>query len=145
MSELIESLKKGVRSSSPETTESVATQLARILPVDSVIALHGTLGVGKTTFVRGLARAWGITETIKSPTFNLCTIYEGDRRLIHMDAYRLEPETDTDTLMIKDFLRSPWCFAVEWPDRIQADLPDDRLDLKLSINEDQSHRIQLLR
>ena len=118
MSELIEALRKGLRSRSAEETESIAAQLAPTVRADSVIALHGDLGAGKTTFVRGLARAWGISEAVTSPTFNLYTIYKGARQLIHLDAYRMESGAELDALMIEDFLQSPWCFAVEWPERI---------------------------
>lgn len=143
MSEVIEALRKGLRSQSAEETESIAAQLASTVPADSVIALHGDLGAGKTTFVRGLARTWGISEAVTSPTFNLYTIYKGERQLIHLDAYRLESGSDLDALMIEDFLQSPWCFAVEWPERIPDALPEDALHLELSINEDQSHQIKL--
>lgn len=143
MSELIEALRKGFRSQSAEETESIAAQLATTVPADSVIALHGDLGAGKTTFVRGLARAWGISEAVTSPTFNLYTIYKGERQLIHLDAYRMESGANLDALMIEDFLQSPWCFAVEWPERIPDALPEDSLHLELSINEDQSHQIKL--
>jgi len=143
MNKLRKELAKGLRSQSAEETESIAAQLAATLESDSVLALHGDLGAGKTTFVRGMARAWGITEAVTSPTFNLYTIYQGERQLIHLDAYRMESGADLDTLMIEDFLKSPWCFVVEWPERIPDALPEDALHLELSINEDESHLIRL--
>lgn len=143
MSALFEQLKAGVCSRSAAETEALAAKLAAVLPVNSVLALHGDLGAGKTTFVRGLARAWDIQENVTSPTFNLYTIYKGERQLIHLDAYRLGSGADLDALMIEDFLISPWCFAVEWPERIPDALPEDTWHLYLTINEDQSHQIRL--
>ena len=143
MSELLEQMTAGVHSGSATETEALAARLGAILPADSVLALHGDLGAGKTTFVRGLARAWGIDETVTSPTFNLYTIYKGERQLIHLDAYRLESDADLDALMIEDFLQSPWCFAVEWPERIPDALPADAWHLYLTINADETHQIQL--
>jgi len=143
MSELEKQLKAGICSRSAAETEALAAKLAAVLPADAVLALHGDLGAGKTTFVRGLARAWGIEEAVTSPTFNLYTIYKGDRQLIHLDAYRLGSGADLDALMIEDFLQSPWCFAVEWPERIPDALPEDAWHLYLTINEDQSHQIRL--
>ena len=70
MSELEKKLIAGICSRSAAETEELAARIGEILPVDTVIALHGNLGAGKTTFVRGLARAWGIQESITSPTFN---------------------------------------------------------------------------
>lgn len=143
MSELEKKLVAGICSRSAAETEELAARIGAILPVDTVLALHGNLGAGKTTFVRGLARAWGIQEAITSPTFNLYTIYKGERQLIHLDAYRLGSGTDLDALMIEDFLQPPWCFAVEWPERIPNALPEDTWHLYLTINEDQSHQIKL--
>ncbi|MDQ8193365.1 tRNA (adenosine(37)-N6)-threonylcarbamoyltransferase complex ATPase subunit type 1 TsaE [Coraliomargarita sp. SDUM461004] len=143
MIDLLEQLKHGIRSKTAAETEVLAGRLVTYLPADAVLALHGDLGAGKTTFVRGLARAWNIEEAVTSPTFNLYTIYHGDRQLIHLDAYRLESGADLDALMIEDFLKSPWCFAVEWPERIPDALPEDTWHLYLTINDDQSHQIQL--
>ena len=143
MSELKKKLIDGICSRSAVETELLAARIGAILPVDTVLALHGDLGAGKTTFVRGLARAWGIQEAVTSPTFNLYTIYKGDRQLIHLDAYRLGSSGDLDTLMIEDFLQPPWCFAVEWPERILGALTVDAWHFQLTINEDQSHQIRL--
>jgi tRNA threonylcarbamoyladenosine biosynthesis protein TsaE len=144
MTPFLEQIRQGIRSQTAAETETIAEKLAAILPPDSVLALHGDLGAGKTTFVKGLARSWGIQEAVTSPTFNLYTLYQGDRQLIHLDAYRLESGADLDALMIEDFLKSPWCFAVEWPERIPDALPEDSWHLNLTINKDQSHHIQLL-
>lgn len=143
MCELEKKLIAGICSRSAAETELLAAKIGAILPVDIVLALHGDLGAGKTTFVRGLARAWGIQEAVTSPSFNLYTIYKGDRQLIHLDAYRLGSGADLDALMIEDFLQPPWCFAVEWPERLADALPQDAWHLYLTINEDQSHQIRL--
>jgi tRNA threonylcarbamoyladenosine biosynthesis protein TsaE len=135
MSELEKKLIAGICSRSAVETEALAARIGAILPVDTVLALHGDL--------RGLARAWGIQEAVTSPTFNLYTIYKGDRQLIHLDAYRLDSGTDLDALMIEDFLQTPWCFAVEWPEHIPDALPQDAWHFYLTINEDQSHQIRL--
>lgn len=140
---IIGELAAGVETSSAAETEALAGELALALPQDTVLALHGDLGVGKTTFIRGLARAWAISEPVTSPTFNLYTIYEGMRQLIHLDAYRLGSADDLDALMIQDFMRSPWCFAIEWPERISAAVPDEAWHLNLEITAEQKHHIKL--
>lgn len=142
---IIGDLTTGVATTSAEDTEALAAELALALPQDTVLALHGDLGVGKTTLIRGLARAWEISEPVTSPTFNLYKIYQGSRQLIHLDAYRLGSADDLDALMITDFMRSPWCFAVEWPERIRGAIPDDAWHLHLEITPKMSHRIQLRR
>ena len=128
---ILKRLEAGIRTSSAEETEAVATELAAALPVDCTLALYGDLGCGKTTFVKGLARAWNIVEPVTSPTFNLFTLYRGDRALAHLDAYRLRGADDMDALMVEEFLSSPWCVVVEWPTRIEEWLPEDVFRLEL--------------
>lgn len=143
MSSILQRLQTGCHTRSAAETEALAAELAQVLPDDCVLALHGDLGAGKTTFIRGLARGWKIQEPVTSPTFNLYSIYQGSRQLIHLDAYRLNDGSDLDTLMIEDFLRPPWCFAVEWPERIADSLPDDTWHLYLQIDREQNHTIRL--
>lgn len=143
MNDLHKKLREGCTTSSASETEELARRFAQSLKTDSVLALHGNLGVGKTTFVRGMAIAWGITEAITSPTFNLYSVYQGESQLVHLDAYRLSSGDDLDALMIDDFLQSPWCFAVEWAEHIEDALPDDTWHLYLSITETNAHFIRL--
>jgi len=145
MSAVIEHLEAGVTSRSAEETEQIAADFALALPENCILAFHGDLGVGKTTFIRGMARGWGILEPVTSPTFNLYSIYRGQRQLVHLDAYRLNSGSDLDALMIEDFLESPWCLAVEWPERIEDSLPEEVWHLHLNITSDQSHSIRLIR
>lgn len=124
-------LREGVTTSSAAATRKLAKKLGAILPADSTIALHGDLGSGKTTFVAGLASAWEIEGPVTSPTFNLFTIHKGSRMLVHLDAYRLKSSEDMDALMIGEFLKSPWCIAVEWPENVAEWLPKDALHIEL--------------
>lgn len=143
METILEQLKKGIVTQSAEETEALARAFAETVPEGAVLAFHGDLGAGKTTFIRGLARAWAINEPVTSPTFNLYTLYQGTRQLIHLDAYRLESGADLDTLMIEDFMNPPWCLAIEWPERVADNLPDDAWHLHLGINQSQAHTIRL--
>lgn len=142
---ILEQLTGGVTTSTAAETEALAALLAQVVPEDCVLTLHGDLGAGKTTFIRGLARAWGVSEPVTSPTYNLYTIYQGSRQLIHLDAYRLGAADDLDALMIQDFMQSPWCFAIELPERISAAIPDAAWHLYLEITPDQRHHIRLQR
>lgn len=143
MAEILKQLRAGITTRSVEETEAAARALAACLPPDHVLALHGDLGAGKTTFVRGLARAWGIREPVTSPTFNLYTLYEGERKLLHLDAYRLNSGADLDALMLEDFLESPWCLAVEWPERISESIPAKAWHLDLASSQEGVHTIRL--
>jgi len=143
MNAFLQKLSAGIISPSAEETQQLAQEFAQHVPEDAILALHGDLGAGKTTFIRGMARGWDINEAVTSPTFNLYTVYQGSRQLIHLDAYRLENGADLDSLMIEDFLSPPWCLAVEWPERIAESLPDDAWHLYLNINPQQQHHIRL--
>jgi tRNA threonylcarbamoyladenosine biosynthesis protein TsaE len=137
-------LRAGVTTSSAEESHALAEEFARTLPPDTTLALHGDLGVGKTTFVQGLARGLGVHDPVTSPTFNIFTLYKGTgRTLVHMDAYRLESDRQIDALMLEDFLVSPWVLAVEWPEKIAAWIPQNALHLDLGITTDQRHTIRL--
>lgn len=137
-------LKAGVTTRSAAQTQVLAERLARELPPDATLALHGDLGVGKTTFVQGLARGFGVHDTVTSPTFNIFTLHRGSSRtLVHLDAYRLEGAAQMDALMLEDFLTTPYCLAVEWPEKIADWLPEDTLHVTLNIVDDKHHRVQL--
>lgn len=141
---IFDSLKQGIVSTSAEETMTIATQFTTCIPEDHVIALHGDLGAGKTTFVKGLALGWSIREEVTSPTFNIYTIYQGSKRnLVHLDAYRLSNEEDIESLLLEEFLNSPYCLVIEWPEKIASILPLNAWHLYLSIEEDQSHLIKL--
>ena len=146
-------LRAGVVTGSAGETRLLGARLAAALPPDATLALHGDLGVGKTTFVQGLAQGFGITDLVTSPTFNILHLYhsgpaphglgEGGRILVHLDAYRLENAHQVSDLMLEDFLVSPYCLAVEWPEKIAAALPADALHLSLGIEAPGRHRVGL--
>lgn len=140
---IIQSLEKGMLSKDAKTTIFIAKQLAHFIPNDETLALHGDLGAGKTTFVKGLAQAWGINEEITSPTFNIYTIYKGHRNLIHLDAYRLANEAEVENLFLEEFLLSPYALVIEWPEKIASLLSPSTWHLYFDIQKDGSHFIKL--
>ena len=137
-------LRAGVTTTSAEETRSLAAEWAATLPADSTVALHGDLGVGKTTWVQGMAEGLGIAGHVTSPTYTIYTIYRGSTYMLaHMDAYRLESEHDATSLLLEEFLISPWCLAVEWPDRLPGWIPEDAFHLDLGIVDDVRHSVRL--
>ena len=130
---MLEQLKQGVATESPEQMQALAAEVAQVIPENTTLALHGNLGVGKTTFVQGLALAWEIPDQITSPTFNLLSMYRGTRTLLHLDAYRLNHPDEIDSLMLDDFMAPPYCLVVEWPERLGERLPHPCQHIELSI------------
>ncbi|MFZ9683466.1 MAG: tRNA (adenosine(37)-N6)-threonylcarbamoyltransferase complex ATPase subunit type 1 TsaE [Cephaloticoccus sp.] len=142
-SSIFTDLAAGVTTASAEASEAVGRRLAEALAADTVLALHGDLGAGKTTFVRGLARGLGITAPVTSPTFAIYSIHRCNRTLVHLDAYRLESPREVEDLLLEDFLTSPWCLAIEWPEKIADWVPPDALHLEFGITPDERHTIRL--
>lgn len=136
-------LRAGLATSSAEETRAIAEAVGHALPPDSTLALHGNLGVGKTTFVQGLAHGLGIADAVTSPTFNIFTMHRGRMTLVHLDAYRLESARQIEDLLLADFLVSPWCLAIEWPEKIADWIPANALHFNLGITPDEKHTIRL--
>lgn len=140
----LEDLKVGIISISDSETEMLASKLASQIPKDLTLALYGELGSGKTTFIRGLAKAWKIKEPVTSPTYNILAIYHGERTLLHLDAFRLENQCEVEGLMIDEFLSSPYCLAIEWPEKLGNSLSETCWKLKLEILDKSKRFIQIL-
>ena len=136
-------LRAGVTTARAEETRALAEELGTVLAPDTTLALHGDLGAGKTTFVQGLARGLGITDAVTSPTFNIFTLHRGPTNLLHLDAYRLETPQQVEDLLIADFMISPWCMAIEWPERIGDWPPPDTLHIDLRITRENHHTLRL--
>ena len=127
---------------SVEETWQVATEIARLLRPGTVIALHGDLGAGKTTFVQGLAFALGLHRPVTSPTFTLSTEYQTPAfKLVHMDLYRLTGPDDLLTIGYPEYLETGAVVAVEWPERAGDLIPPDALHVSFSLTDDPATRL----
>lgn len=143
-SSIFTELRAGVVTASAAETQAFAARLAAALPPGSVLALHGDLGAGKTTFVQGLARGLGIQESVTSPTFAILALHRGDEKtLVHVDAYRIDGGRALEDLMIDDFLNPPWWVAIEWPEKVADWLPAFALHLELGHAPDRRHTLRL--
>ena len=100
-----------------------------------VICLKGDLGSGKTIFTKGFASSLGIEEAVTSPTFNIIKEYtSGEMDLYHMDVYRLDGKVED--LGIEEYFTKNGIVIIEWADMIPDYLPEDRLEIKIKISED---------
>lgn len=120
-----------------EATEAFGAQLWRQLPARCLVFLHGPLGVGKTTLVRGFLRAAGYTGAVKSPTYTLVEEYIiGDRKIYHFDLYRLSDPEELEWIGIRDYLEQDCLCLIEWPEMGAGFLPAPDLKLFLSLQDD---------
>lgn len=119
---------------------------ARLLPLlaDSpLVFLHGQLGAGKTTLVRGILRALGHTGSVKSPTYTLLEPYDVDGRTVyHFDLYRIGDSEELDFIGIDELMDSDAIKLVEWPEQGAGRLPGADLIIRLSL-EGEGRRIEV--
>ena len=114
---------------SPIETIEFAKKLGSGLLSGSILTLEGDLATGKTTFTKGLALGLGIEEVIDSPTFAIVKEYEGKIPMFHIDAYRLDRDSDFEFLL-EYFDRDGVC-VIEWASTIEKNLPDERIDVMI--------------
>ncbi len=117
--------------------------LAPLLTTGDVVALRGTLGAGKTTWMRGLLRALGLEGEAPSPTFAIVQPYappEVALPVAHVDLYRLEDETDIEELGLDEY-RLDGALVIEWPERMGARLWPDTLLIDIAIMPDGTRRL----
>ena len=124
-------------------TMAVGRRLAGLLWVGDVVLIDGDLGVGKTTFVAGLAEGLGVDEPITSPTFILMRTYPGLLPLTHADVYRLDTLAEIEDLELTE-ASSDGVLAVEWGTAIEQWMPADHLVVRIRLAEGENRQIELI-
>jgi tRNA threonylcarbamoyladenosine biosynthesis protein TsaE len=127
-----------VVTASPQETEALAARLAATLRAGDIVSLSGELGAGKTTFVRGAARALGVTGPVSSPTFTIGHRYEAAVPVAHLDLYRIEGLDPEEWGDLEPYFDGTIAF-VEWPEHGGDWLPRARAVVRLG-HVDASHR-----
>ncbi len=110
-------------------TEALGAELAARIEPGDVVVLHGEVGAGKTTLIRGACRALGVTEPVTSPTFTIGQRYAGGRLPVsHLDLYRLEGGLEgEDPALLDDYLDPRGVAFVEWPSVAEPRLSANRV------------------
>ena len=126
-----------------QETDILGRVLARSIPDGTVVSLVGTLGAGKTRLVQAIAQASGVPQgEIGSPTFVLIKEYQGDvRKFYHFDAYRLKDSDDFLELGVSEYFDSDGVSFVEWADKVEDAIPEDRLEISIYPLEETARRI----
>lgn len=127
-------------------------RLAGELPDFAVLVLVGELGAGKTTLMKGVAEGWEVAraEEVTSPTYTLIHEYRrGTRSLYHLDLYRIETQAQRETLALDEILQPPAegerkLVAIEWGERLEAELPRPYLRLRLEAGWEESGEVRRL-
>jgi tRNA threonylcarbamoyladenosine biosynthesis protein TsaE len=131
-----------LESSSPEETERIGAAVARELEPGDVVAVSGELGTGKTTLVRGAARALGIEGPVTSPSYTIGHRYPGDPDVSHLDLYRFDGMSDAEWGDLERYFDDAVVF-VEWPEAGEVFLPPARVRIRLR-HHGEGHRLVAL-
>lgn len=113
------------RSSSPAETENLGEALAKTVKGGTVVALYGGMGMGKTVFVRGMAKVLSPNAEVQSPTFALVNEYPGNPPLVHFDMYRVNSWDDLYVSGFWEYLDAGAVVVTEWSENIESALPDN--------------------
>ena len=133
-----------VETSDPAETELLGAELAGSLDAGDVVLVSGDLGAGKTTLVRGAARALGVAVPVTSPSFSIGHRYAGERVTVsHLDLYRLEGLAGEDPGLLDDYLGPGRIAFVEWPHDEEAELTKPRLRISLTHISGDKRRIEV--
>jgi tRNA threonylcarbamoyladenosine biosynthesis protein TsaE len=106
-------------SRSPDDTEEIGFRLGKILRAGDVVGLYGDLGTGKTTMVKGIAKAFGINRRdVTSASFTIIAEYPGEPPFYHIDLYRIGAESDLESTGIWDCIGRDSVSVIEWAEKL---------------------------
>ena len=124
-----------------EETKKFGMRIGSLLEPKDILCLNGELGAGKTTMTKSIGLGLGVEDYITSPTFALINEYEGKCPIYHFDVYRLEEVEDLFDLGFDDYFFGNGICIIEWAEKIEKLLPEDRLVLIISKGEKEDERV----
>jgi tRNA threonylcarbamoyladenosine biosynthesis protein TsaE len=136
-------LERQITTTNVEETRTLGRSLAAKAQAGDLVCLWGELGAGKTQLAKGFGAGLGIESTINSPSFVLMAEYPGRLRLFHVDLYRLDGAGEALAGGLVDERQADGVTIVEWPERLESALPEDRLDVVIDGAGDEPRRIRL--
>lgn len=130
-----------------EALPQAAKEFTAQMGDETVYAFYGEMGAGKTTFIGELCRALGVEDDLaNSPSFSIINEYRSDTTaelIYHFDLYRLENIDDALEIGVEDYFDSGALCLLEWPERIEALLPDDTVKVHITVNPDESRTLTI--
>ncbi len=124
-------MKKTIYTNSTEETELAGEEFAKTLSKGDFVAMRGDLGVGKTAFVRGMAKYLAPKARVQSPTYLIVNEYRGNMPFYHFDMYRIDDEDSLVSTGYFDYIENGIC-AAEWSEKIEEFIPEDHISVTIS-------------
>ncbi|MGC4101490.1 tRNA (adenosine(37)-N6)-threonylcarbamoyltransferase complex ATPase subunit type 1 TsaE [Ferruginibacter sp.] len=128
-----------------EDIQQAAAEFIKHAPGAKVFAFYAPMGAGKTTFIQALCRALGVKDNTSSPTFSIINQYKAGNDIIyHMDLYRVRDENEAINAGVEDCLYSGSICFVEWPEKAPGILPDNTLQVSITIIDSHTRKLSTL-
>ena len=128
-----------------EEISAVAEEFIRLaMQEDTVFAFNGQMGAGKTTFIKALCEALGVSEPVTSPTFAIVNEYRSDETgelIYHFDFYRIKKLEEAYDMGCEDYFYSGAVCLIEWPELVEDLLPGNTIWVDIKVNDDETRTI----
>ncbi len=121
-----------------DNIDDVAKEFLAQYGTHKILTFYGEMGAGKTTFIKALCQAMNVEDDVNSPSFSIINEYhtKEDKVIFHFDFYRLKSVEEALDIGYEDYIYSGnYCF-MEWPEKIEPLLPEDRLDITIKEADD---------
>ena len=133
-----------IQAATPEALPEAARTFVRAIDQSTVFAFYGKMGAGKTTFIKAVCEALGVTDVVNSPTFSIVNEYRSDTTgelIYHFDFYRIQRLEEVYDMGYEEYFYSGALCFIEWPELVEALLPGDAVKVTIEEQPDGSRAI----
>lgn len=133
-----------IQAATPEALPQAARTFVRAIDQATVFAFYGKMGAGKTTFIKAVCEALGVTDVVNSPTFSIVNEYRSDTTgelIYHFDFYRIQRLEEVYDMGYEDYFYSGALCFIEWPELVEELLPGDAVKVTIEEQPDGSRTI----
>ena len=111
----------------------------------NIFAFYGKMGAGKTTFIKAICKALGVTDTVNSPTFTIINEYRSAKGfpIYHFDFYRINKLQEAYDIGVEEYFSGDGLCLIEWPEKIAEILPEDVINVTITASEDLSRTVEI--